>query len=132
MTRIMLSCMLGITATTVSAQKLASGAVSIDSVKTHTTDGRVYISFRLNLDSLTLKPEQQLIFTPLLTAAGDTATLAPIIINGRSQQLRYERNHRATRKRVCRNSPLNEKNHKALTFPSQGFAMSKSFCTFRP
>ena len=24
------------------------------------------------------------------------------------------------------------KNHKALTFPSQGFAMSKSFCTFRP
>lgn len=93
----MLSCMLGITATTVSAQKLASGAVSIDSVKTHTTDGRVYISFRLNLDSLTLKPEQQLIFTPLLTAAGDTATLAPIIINGRSQQLRYERNHRATR-----------------------------------
>ncbi len=34
--------------------------------------------------------------------------------------------------RVCRNSPLNEKNHKALTFPSQGFAMSKTFCTFRP
>lgn len=23
------------------------------------------------------------------------------------------------------------KTHKALTFPSQGFAMSKSFCTFR-
>ena len=32
---------------------------------------------------------------------------------------------------VCQNS-LILKNHKALTFTSQGFAMSKSCCTFRP
>lgn len=95
-TRIMLSCMLGIAATSVSAQKLASGAVSIDSVKTHVIDDRVDISFRLNLDSLTLKPEQQLIFTPLLTADGDTTTLAPVIINGRSQHIRYARAHRSS------------------------------------
>ena len=28
--------------------------------------------------------------------------------------------------------PYSKKNHKALTFTSQGFAMSKSCCTFRP
>lgn len=33
-------------------------------------------------------------------------------------------------RRVCQNS-LILKNHKALTFTSQGFAMSKSCCTFR-
>lgn len=96
MTRAMLTCILGIAATSVSAQKLASGAVGIDSVTTHTTGDRVDIAFRLNLDSLTLKPEQQLVFTPLLTAAGDTTALAPVIINGRSQQIRYERAHRST------------------------------------
>ena len=35
------------------------------------------------------------------------------------------------KKKVCQNS-LILKNHKALTFTSQGFAMSKSCCTFRP
>lgn len=34
-------------------------------------------------------------------------------------------------RRVCQNS-LILKNHKALTFTSQGFAMSKSCCNFRP
>ena len=28
--------------------------------------------------------------------------------------------------------PYSKKNHKALTFTSQGFAMSKSCCTFGP
>ena len=28
--------------------------------------------------------------------------------------------------------PYSKKKHKALTFTSQGFAMSKSFCNFRP
>ena len=32
----------------------------------------------------------------------------------------------------CDKTPLFYKNHKALTFTSQGFAMSKSCCTFRP
>ena len=32
----------------------------------------------------------------------------------------------------CVKTPLFLKNHKALTFTSQGFAMSKNCCNFRP
>ena len=35
-------------------------------------------------------------------------------------------------RRGCVKTLLFLKNHKALTFTSQGFAMSKSCCTFRP
>lgn len=35
-------------------------------------------------------------------------------------------------KRGCVKTLLFLKNHKALTFTSQGFAMSKSCCNFRP
>ena len=35
-------------------------------------------------------------------------------------------------KRACQNSLILKKSHKALTFTSQGFAMSKSCCNFRP
>ncbi len=34
--------------------------------------------------------------------------------------------------RACQNSLILKKSHKALTFTSQGFAMSKSCCNFRP
>ena len=36
------------------------------------------------------------------------------------------------KKRGCVKTLLFLKNHKALTFTSQGFAMSKSCCNFRP
>lgn len=95
LTRTMFACLLGMAAASgAKAQTLAQGRVAVDSVVTRMADDHVDIAFRLNLDRLTLKPEQQLVFTPMLTAGNDTVALAPVIVNGRSQQLRYERNRR--------------------------------------
>ena len=90
--RIFLTCFMG-AATCIStmAQTVASGAVTIDNVQTNVENKRVDVAFRLNLNNLKLKAEQQLILTPLLAADGDTTALQPIIINGRSQHIRMQR-----------------------------------------
>lgn len=90
--RIFLTCLMGAaTCSSAMAQTVASGAVTIDNVQTNVENKRVDVAFRLNLNNLKLKAEQQLILTPLLAADGDTTALQPIIINGRSQQIRMQR-----------------------------------------
>lgn len=91
-TRIIISCLIGAASCgSAMAQKLASGAVAIDSLHTYVEGNRVDVAFSLNLNNLKLKSEQQLVFTPMLAADGDTIALSPIIINGRSKQIRMER-----------------------------------------
>lgn len=91
-TRIIISCLIGAASCgSAMAQKLASGAVAIDSLHTYVEGNRVDVAFSLNLNNLKLKSEQQLVFTPMLAADGDTISLSPIIINGRSKQIRMER-----------------------------------------
>ena len=88
-TRIIISCLIGAASCgSAMAQKLASGAVAIDSLHTYVEGNRVDVAFSLNLNNLKLKSEQQLVFTPMLAADGDTISLSPIIINGRSKQIR--------------------------------------------
>ena len=84
-------------ALTVQAQKiddsqlrLAGGKILIDSVLTQKKSDSLKVAFRLHLDSLQLKSEQQLVFTPLI-AGEDTIALNPIIINGKNQSIRYLR-----------------------------------------
>ena len=84
-------------ALTVQAQKiddsqlrLAGGKILIDSVLTQKMSDSLKVAFRLHLDSLQLKSEQQLVFTPLI-AGEDTIALNPIIINGKNQNIRYLR-----------------------------------------
>lgn len=92
LTRIFLTCLMGAaTCSSAMAQTVASGAVTIDNVQTNVENKRVDVAFRLNLNNLKLKAEQQLILTPLLAADGDTTALQPIIINGRSQHIRMQR-----------------------------------------
>lgn len=91
-TRIIISCLIGAASCgSAMAQKLASGAVTIDSLHTYVEGNRVNVAFSLNLNNLKLKSEQQLVFTPMLAADGDTTALTPIIINGRAKQIRMER-----------------------------------------
>lgn len=78
-------------ALTVQAQKiddsqlrLAGGKILIDSVLTQKMSDSLKVAFRLHLDSLQLKSEQQLVFTPLI-AGEDTIALNPIIINGKTR-----------------------------------------------
>lgn len=84
-------------ALTVQAQKiddsqlrLAGGKILIDSVLTQKKSDSLKVAFRLHLDSLQLKSEQQLVFTPLI-AGEDTIALNPIIINGKNQNIKYLR-----------------------------------------
>ena len=84
-------------ALTVQAQKiddsqlrLAGGKILIDSILTQKKSDSLKVAFRLHLDSLQLKSEQQLVFTPLI-AGEDTIALNPIIINGKNQSIRYLR-----------------------------------------
>ena len=73
LTRIIISCLIGAASySSAMAQKLASGAVAIDNLKTHVEGNKVDVAFSLNLNNLKLKAEQQLVFTPMLLP---TATL---------------------------------------------------------
>ena len=84
-------------ALTVQAQKiddsqlrLAGGKILIDSVLTQKKSDSLKVAFRLHLDSLQLKSEQQIVFTPVMVGT-DSIALNPIIIQGRNQAVRYRR-----------------------------------------
>lgn len=104
---IFLTCLVGVAAcNTAVAQSVASGAVTIDSVQTSVENERVDVAFKLNLSNLKLKAEQQLILTPMLAADGDTTALQPVIINGRSQQIRMMRASKRTKKYAEGKEPI--------------------------
>lgn len=107
LTRIFLTCLMGAaTCSSAMAQTVASGAVTIDNVQTNVENKRVDVAFRLNLNNLKLKAEQQLILTPLLAADGDTTALQPIIINGRSQHIRMQRAGKLNAKNTNGEQPI--------------------------
>ena len=104
---IFLTCLVGVVAcNTAVAQSVASGAVTIDSVQTSVENERVDVAFKLNLSNLKLKAEQQLILTPMLAADGDTTALQPVIINGRSQQIRMMRASKRAKKYAEGKEPI--------------------------
>lgn len=104
---IFLTCLVGVAAcNTAVAQSVASGAVTIDSVQTSVENERVDVAFKLNLSHLKLKAEQQLILTPMLAADGDTTALQPVIINGRSQQIRMMRASKRAKKYAEGKEPI--------------------------
>lgn len=104
---IFLTCLVGAAScNTAIAQTIASGTVTIDSVQTSVENERVDVAFKLNLSNLKLKAEQQLILTPMLATDSDTTALQPIIINGRSQQIRMMRASKRTKKYTEGKEPI--------------------------
>lgn len=104
---IFLTCFVGVAScNTAIAQTIASGAVTIDSVQTSVENERVDVAFKLNLNNLKLKAEQQLILTPMLATDSDTTALQPIIINGRSQQIRMMRASKRAKKYTEGKEPI--------------------------
>lgn len=104
---IFLTCLVGVAScNTAIAQTIASGAVTIDSVQTSVENERVDVAFKLNLNNLKLKAEQQLILTPMLATDSDTTALQPIIINGRSQQIRMMRASKRSQKYTEGKEPI--------------------------
>ena len=70
--------------------RLMGDKVLIDSAVTQKVGDSLNVAFRIHLDSLTMKSEQQLVFTPMLVGK-DSVLLHPIIINGKNQHIRYLR-----------------------------------------
>lgn len=104
---IFLTCLVGVAScNTAIAQTIASGTVTIDSVQTSVENERVDVAFKLNLNNLKLKAEQQLILTPMLATDSDTTALQPIIINGRSQQIRMMRASKRAKKYTEGKEPI--------------------------
>lgn len=73
------------------AQTLAGGDITTDSITVRPIGDQMLLSFQLNLEGLEMPTNRQLIYTPILCGERDSCFLTPIIINGRNQQLNYER-----------------------------------------
>ena len=72
------------------AQQLAGGKIQVESVLARKNGNRMDVAFRMNLNELKMKSEQQIVFTPVMVGT-DSIALNPIIIQGRNQAVRYRR-----------------------------------------
>ena len=72
------------------AQQLAGGKIQVDSVLARKNGNQMDVAFRMNLNDLKMKSEQQIVFTPVMEGT-DSIALNPIIIQGRNQAVRYRR-----------------------------------------
>ncbi len=77
---------------TLSAQTIANGNVLVNNILTNKDGKQMDISFYLDMSTLKLKKEHKLRFTPLMVNGTDTLALSPIVVNGKSQHIRYQRN----------------------------------------
>lgn len=70
---------------------MANRGIAVEDVDV-TRDGEyVMLNMKLNLDSLDLPTNTRLVYTPVLKLKGDTVAMPEIVINGRRQQIMYER-----------------------------------------
>lgn len=72
--------------------KLANKNVKVTNVKVAQSGGLMTVGMRFNLDSLKLRTNQQIIFTPYLKTSDSDSTFMPeVVVNGRRQQIMYKR-----------------------------------------
>lgn len=68
------------------------GGVKPENMSVNPADGFVSLNVDLNLDSLSLKKNQQIFITPVIKCAGDSMAGFPsVLVNGRNMQVAYER-----------------------------------------
>ncbi len=66
-------------------------AVKVKNVSLTTEEGNMKVAFDLDLSDLKLKGSEQVIYTPIFVGEGDSIALGKIVVNGRDEQLRWER-----------------------------------------
>ena len=71
--------------------KLASKKIQVSNVQMSQHDNYVTVAMDLNLDSLHLPTNTQLIYTPMIKTSQGDRKMPEIVINGRRQQIMYER-----------------------------------------
>lgn len=65
--------------------------VKIENKNYSYTKNNFLLNFDLNLDSLELPSNRRLVFTPVITNGEEEATLPKVVVNGRRQQIMYDR-----------------------------------------
>ena len=71
--------------------RIMGGKVAVRNIRTMNTGGRMHVSMDLVLDSLHVAPDKRLVLVPKLRAGSGSVSLKPIVINGKRQQIMYDR-----------------------------------------
>ena len=78
-------------AQTTGVTALADSGVAVTDVSVARANDMMTVIMNLNMDSLRLRSNRRLVFTPMIIGNRDTAMMAPIVVNGRRQQIMYNR-----------------------------------------
>ena len=75
------------------ATRLADNKIVVEQKNVQHTDDNLVVGMTLNMDSLELRSNQRLVFTPIVRslADGQERTMPQIIVNGRKQDISYKR-----------------------------------------
>ena len=72
--------------------RLADNSIVVENKKVEQTDHNLVVDLTLNMDSLHLRSNQRLVFTPIVrSTGGQERTMPQIIANGRKQDISYKR-----------------------------------------
>lgn len=71
--------------------KLAADKIQVSNVQMSHHNDLVTVAMDLNLDSLDLPTNNQLVYTPIIKHKGELLKMPEIVINGRRQQIMYDR-----------------------------------------
>jgi len=77
-------------------QTLSDNRIPVENLAVSRTDDKLFIAMDLDVSVLTLKSDQEMIFTPLLTNGKDSLNLPPVWIAGRNRYYHHVRNTPAT------------------------------------
>lgn len=91
-----LAVMLGMGMSPIMAQdckqaRLAANQIRVTQANVSRLDGLMVMTMKLNLDSLQLPSNMRLVYTPMVVSADSTLFFPRVIVNGRRQQIMYER-----------------------------------------
>lgn len=72
--------------------RLAGNTIVVENKKVGQTDHNLVVGLTLNMDSLRLRSNQRLVFTPMVRSnKGQECAMPQIIVNGRKQDISYQR-----------------------------------------
>ena len=72
--------------------RLADNSIVVENKKVEQTDHNLVVDLTFNMDSLHLRSNQRLVFTPIVrSTGGQERTMPQIIVNGRKQDISYKR-----------------------------------------
>lgn len=79
-------------AQSVAGKQIAARQIAVQNTKVEHTDNNLVVNMDLVLDSLELPSNMRFVFTPIVRNGEEERFLEPVVINGRKQQIMYERN----------------------------------------